>query len=43
MKSLFQELKEAIIVNRYTHYGLITGDADSCAYMGGIWVGEGWY
>ena len=33
MKSLFKELKEAVIVNRYTYYGLITGDAAS--YPGG--------
>lgn len=42
MKSLFQELKEAVIVNRYTYYGLITGDIDSYAYMGEA-VGTKWY
>jgi hypothetical protein len=34
MKSLFQELKEAVIVNRYTHHGLIVGDFDSYSFMG---------
>ena len=42
MKSLFQELKEAIIVNRYTYYGLIVGDIDSYSYMGEV-VGASWY
>ncbi len=41
MKSLFQELKEAIIINRYTYYGLITGDISS--YPGGHTTWEWWY
>lgn len=42
MKSLFQELKEAIIVKRYTYHGLIVGDFDSYSFMGDP-VGTNWH
>lgn len=43
MKNLFQELKEAVIVNRYVYYGLITGDIHSYSYLGCKNSYEGWF
>lgn len=43
MNTLRHDIMEAIIINRYVKWGLITGDVDSYDFMGaGHWPGEWW-